>query len=80
MHELPPVPDEHPEKNMTLEQLEEKILALTAEINELLGRNAQATDRNAIKALQTMISKKLAERARYILRRGEVLMKDRGQS
>jgi len=79
MNEQPPVPGSKPKEtsfeDMTVEQLEQKALELTTEINELLQRNTQATDRDAIKALQTMISKKTAERTQYILRRGELLQK-----
>ncbi len=81
--EQPPMmPNAQPEKpleEMTIEELERKVEDMSKEINELLDRSSTATDKGAIKALQTMISKKTAERVPYILRRGELLQSKKGE-
>lgn len=63
------MPEDNTEKEMTLEQLGQKIEECSAQIEDLLGRNA------GNQTFQTAISRKINERAGYIMKRDEILQK-----
>ncbi len=69
MHETPPLPGEKPEEMMTVEQIDKKIAALTAEIRELDERKQKTTTAASQKTLDWQIAQKLNERAGYKMRR-----------
>jgi len=77
MPEKPPIsptPENDAEKEMTPEQLEQEIEKCSAQIEDLLGRNA------GNQTFQTVISKKINERAGYIMKRDEMLRKESGKN
>lgn len=69
MHEVPPVPSEHPEENMTLEQLDAKIRELTEDLDNAAKSNQGKRE------LETVLAEITNERARYMIRRYELLQK-----
>lgn len=78
MHEKPLASETQRLEDMTPKQLEQKIEALRVEINDLLDRYNQATDPQAIQALQMLMSQKISERAGCIMRKDELGRKPAG--
>lgn len=66
---VPGVPEGDTEKEMTVEQLKQRIEVCTAEINDLLERN------QGKRTFETALSRKINERAGYIMKRNELLQK-----
>ncbi len=66
MHEIPPVPERKTKEEMSDE---EKIQALSLEIQELIRRQGEATDPLIKKSIELQLSQKMNERAGYIMRR-----------
>lgn len=71
---IPPSPGEPDIENMTLEELGEKIKALDKDLEYWYAKNTEAGGRK----YQTVISQKTNERARYDMRRQELLRKGSG--
>ncbi len=83
MHDQPPLPGASPDSPVgreELSELERKIRDLSTEIDGLLHQKAALHDRISVKALETMISGKLNERAGYIMRRQELLQGGAGEA
>lgn len=70
---VPGVPESNTEKEMTVEQLKQRIEVCTAEINDLLERN------QGKRTFETVLSRKINERAGYIMKRDELLQKGDGK-